>query len=242
MRKFGVIGKVLTHSFSPKFFNEKFTQESIDAQYGAYELSSLHNFRDFVIENNLNGINVTIPYKEQIIPHLDELSAEAAKIGAVNTIAVKGNKLTGYNTDVIGFKKSLLTLIGDKKLTHALVLGTGGASKAVVFVLQQMGVDIQMVSRNPSNNAISYSQIDREELSQTQLIINTTPLGTFPNVKECPDLPYDLINSSHYCMDLVYNPIDTLFMKKCKSGGSQAINGLGMLHGQALASWDIWNS
>lgn len=242
MRKFGVIGKTLTHSFSPGFFSKKFRSECIQARYDAYELSSLSNFKTFVIKGGFSGLNVTIPFKEVVMPLLDEISREAEEIGAVNTIHVKNNELKGYNTDVIGFEMALTKLIGNSAIKKALILGTGGASKAVHYVCRKKGIIAQFVSRSSVKGFYSYQELNQEIIAEHKLIINTTPLGTYPNLNEFPDIPYFHLNASHYCMDLVYNPEETLFMKKCKEKGALAQNGLAMLHGQALASWDIWNS
>jgi shikimate dehydrogenase len=245
MRKFGLIGYPLGHSFSKKYFSIKFENENIDARYDLYELDKIEKFENLKQFPDLCGLNVTIPYKEKIIGFLDELDDTAQKIGAVNVIKFirTGSKLTlrGYNSDVIGFEKSL-TLLLEPQHSKALILGTGGASKAVKYVLDQLGIFSVYVSRNPSENMLSYQQIDKNIISDFKLIINASPVGTFPNVHQCPDITYQFLDSSHVLYDLVYNPAETLFMKKGKERGATVCNGEAMLIGQAEAAWEIWNS
>ncbi len=242
MRLFGLIGFPLGHSFSRGFFNEKFLREGIDARYENYPLSNAGLVRSLVNENPaLAGLNVTIPYKEAILSFLDVTDIEASRIGAVNTIAISPERrLKGYNTDVYGFKKSLVPLLREQH-TKALILGSGGASKAVRFALEELGIEYRLVSRSPSGgHMISYRDLP-SLLSTFMLIINTTPVGMYPAIDACPDLPYELIGPEHLAYDLVYNPEITLFMKKCRERGATVKNGLEMLHLQAEAAWKIWN-
>jgi shikimate dehydrogenase len=249
MRKFGLIGYPLGHSFSAGYFANKFKMlNNIDAQYQNYPIDSIEKFRT-ILSNNIGliGLNVTIPYKQQIIPYLNELSEGAQQIGAVNCIKIINKNtanpyLIGYNTDEYGFRKSLIALL---KPYHksALVLGTGGASKAVEYVLKSLNINYKMVSREPKgSHIIAYSQIDKTMLDEHQIVINTTPLGMAPDINKMPDIPYQHLNSTHLLFDLIYNPEETLFMKKGKEYGAKVTNGLEMLHGQAEKAWEIWNS
>ncbi|MDB5273700.1 MAG: aroE [Chitinophagaceae bacterium] len=245
MKQFGLIGYPLSHSFSKKYFSEKFAKESIaDAHYELYELPSLEGFRAWM-ENvvDLKGLNVTIPYKQEVIPFLDQLNEKAKAIGAVNVIKKeKDGTYTGYNSDYYGFKLSLENFLGDTKVAQALVLGTGGASKAVVVALQDMGIAPQYVSRVAGNHAIAYEDITADVLASHRLIINTSPVGMYPHVDQCPSLPYEGLSAGHYLYDLVYNPAETLFMKKGLDKGAKVKNGLDMLMLQAEKAWQIWNS
>lgn len=243
MRQFGLIGYPLSHSFSPGYFQDKFKRENItNANYTAFPLQQIDQVKELVKQNpSLAGINVTIPYKQSIIPYLHQLSDEAAAIGAVNTVKFTNNGWLGYNTDAHGFMQSLLPCIQNKTVKGALVLGTGGASKAVVYVLQKLDIPFLLVSRNKTTAAITYDDIDEVTIEKHQLIINTTPLGMSPNVKNYPTLPYESLDSSHILYDLIYNPEETEFMKKGIERGSTVKNGLEMLHLQAEKSWDIWN-
>ena len=237
-RKFGLIGYPLTHSFSPGYFARKFTEEEIaDAQYDLYPLSQIDEFTSL---KDIVGLNVTIPYKEQVIPYLDELSDEAKSIGAVNTIHFIDGKKVGYNTDVIGFKDSLEPLLNKEKETSALVLGTGGAAKAVWYVLEQLKIPFYKVSRTKGD--ISYADITSELIRSSHLIVNTTPLGMSPNIDAAPELPYDALSSQHLLYDLIYNPEKTLFLKQGEIHQARIKNGLEMLILQAEASWKIWNT
>ena len=244
MRKFGLIGYPLSHSFSKSFFQKKFSDEGLeDADYDLFPFQDLSLLESWLTDNtNLRGFNVTIPHKINIISFLDYLDDTAAAIGAVNCVDIryteKGRQLYGYNTDAIGFKRSLLPLL-KKHHQHALVLGSGGASKAVIQVLKELGINYQIVSRG--DKGLNYEDIDEQVLKKHQLIINTTPLGMFPNIEDAPKLPYQWINSSHYVYDLVYNPQETLLLKKAKTNGATIKNGLEMLMLQAEASWEIWN-
>lgn len=245
MRQFGIIGYPLSHSFSPGYFNAKFEREGLnDCQYKAYPLTSIELLPKLIQENpNLEGLNVTIPYKSEVIPYLDELSTEAREIGAVNVIKIKKGKLTGYNSDVYGFEKSLRNFLPSSPIEmKALVLGTGGAAKAVQYVLKKMGIQYLMVSRNIKEDGITYESISKEIFQSHSLIINTTPLGMSPKIDTCPPLPYELTKTGHYFFDLVYNPEKTLFLQKAESQGGHIQNGLPMLHLQAERAWEIWQS
>lgn len=240
--KYGLIGYPLSHSFSKKFFTEKFEREAIEGKrYELYPIESITELPSLLRqEPSLQGLNVTIPYKEQVIPFLDEQSEVVKEIQACNCIAIRDGKLIGYNTDVIGFEKTL-----EQKLlpTHqqALVLGTGGAAKAVHYVLRKKGISYLEVSRHANENTITYNDIDQKLLSSHTLIINTTPLGMYPHVDEAPMLPYELLTTQHYLYDLVYNPARTKFLLEGEKRGALIENGADMLVIQAEASWDIWN-
>lgn len=243
MRQFGLIGKSLSHSFSKIYFEEKFRREHIDTSYSLFELADITEITDFLQQHpDLAGFNVTIPYKQQIIPYLDELSDEAQAVGAVNTVVVQhiDNQIItkGYNTDIIGFRDSLQ---GIKVPESALILGTGGAATAVKYVLEQLGCASTIVSRNPERG-LSYSALTPEIIRQHKLIVNCTPVGTFPDIHEKPDILYEGISGDHYLYDLVYNPSETAFMKEGILHGAKVQNGLKMLHGQAEAAWNIWQN
>lgn len=244
MRKFGLIGKTLVHSFSKKYFTEKFEREAVDANYELYSMANVDSLRQFVQEHSICGLNVTIPYKQDVIPLLDEIESEAQMVGAVNVIKIKreGERLClkGFNTDVVGFRNSLKPLLKPWH-TSALVLGTGGASKAVLYVLENLGIAARCVSRQKREGMLTYETLDADVMRRNTLIVNTTPLGTFPNVDTCPDIPYRLLTEKHLLFDLVYNPEQTLFMKKGLQNGAAVKNGYEMLVGQAEASWRIWN-
>lgn len=248
MKVFGLIGYPLGHSFSKGFFAEKFKNENIkNCVYNNYPIESIQQFRQLIDENpDFAGLNVTIPYKEQVIPFLDAINPEAKEIGAVNTIKIQdtpsGKKLTGYNTDVYGFETSLQPMLQDYH-KKALILGTGGASKAIKYILTKLGISFISASiEELQENEIRYSDITKELIGECLLIINATPLGTFPKVDTCPDIPYEFITSKHVLFDLVYNPEETLFLKKGKEQGANGKNGLQMLHLQAEKAWEIWNS
>ena len=247
MQKYGLIGYPLKHSFSIGYFNEKFEAENIDAQYVNFEIPDIRDFMEVIEENpNLCGLNVTIPYKEQVIPYLDELDKDTAKIGAVNVIKIirlpKGKvKLVGYNSDIIGFTQSIEPLLQPHH-TKALILGTGGASKAVFHGLDNLGIKATFVSRTKkSDDILTYRELTPEIMQEHTVIVNTTPLGMYPKVDFCPDIPYDQLTPNHLLYDLLYNPNETLFMKKGKEKGAVVKNGLEMLLLQAFASWEIWN-
>lgn len=241
MTAFGLIGYPLEQSFSPDWFKHKFKQEQLSGcTYQSFPLASIHELPQLLEkEPDLKGLNVTIPYKQSVIPFLDKLSPEAIAVGAVNTISLEKGKWVGYNTDIVGFRESLEPVL-KKQHTRALVLGTGGASLAVCFVLKQLGITYRIVSRNPHDNQLSYQALDPVSLNFYPLIINTTPLGMHPNVSRAPELPYEALNEHHLLYDLVYNPIETLFLKQGKARGSAIKNGMEMLQRQAEASWRIW--
>jgi len=241
--RFGLVGKNIGYSFSKAHFAKRFEALNLlDYSYENLDFQDIAEFPIFLQNNqDLKGLNVTIPYKESIIPYLDKLSKKATAIGAVNTIRfTKNGKLKGYNTDYYGFQKALEPLLqADHK--KALLLGTGGASKAVAYALQQMGINTTYVSRNSSENTIGYSQINASTFTEYQIIINCTPLGTAPNVDVCPEIPYEYFNSNHIAFDLIYNPAETLFLQKAKQQGATIKNGLDMLVFQAEKAWEIWN-
>jgi shikimate dehydrogenase len=249
METYGLIGFPLKHSFSAQFFTEKFEREQIDAEYLNFEIEDIHEIsRIVLLHPQLKGLNVTIPYKEKVIPFLHELSPEAEKIGAVNVIRVERKpgdgsdyRLTGYNTDYIGFRDSLTPLLNPAVHRKALVLGTGGASKAVVQVLNDMGIEWRYVSRSPGENKLTYDALSPEIISAYPLIVNATPVGTFPHADACPLIPYPYLTPNHLLYDLVYNPEETLFLKKGKAQGATTKNGREMLEIQAHAAWIIWN-
>jgi len=245
-RKFGLIGFPLTHSFSKKFFTEKFAEEGINAEYLNFELESISELPHIIGANpDLVGLNVTIPYKEQVIKYIDHISDEAAQIQAVNTIRISrsGHKISlhGYNTDIHGFQEAIKPLI--QKFHHkAIVLGTGGASKGVVKALANLGITSILVSRNPEEKGeLSYNDLDEDVMDNYKIVVNTTPIGTYPNIEGCPAIPFEFITPKHLLFDLVYNPDVTEFLKQGKLRGAVICNGLKMLHLQALASWEIWN-
>jgi shikimate dehydrogenase len=246
MRKFGLIGYPLGHSFSKKYFTSKFETEGIeDCQYDLYEIEDISILPAIIRQNpELEGLNVTIPYKEKVLPYLDSIDPACEEIGAVNCIQIKDGKLRGYNTDYIGFKESLNNWLKGEK-PNALVLGTGGASKAVVKALKDLGISYLMVSRNPGNvpGIISYDDLAKNKpvLDRNHLIINTTPLGTYPKTEEMPNINPEYITSMHKVYDLVYNPEKTFLMRSLEARGAVIKNGLEMLQLQAEAAWRIWN-
>ena len=245
MRKFGLIGFPLGHSFSKKYFTEKFAREGrIDSQFELYEFPQVTDFSDLIQqEKALEGLSVTIPYKEQIIPYLDALDPACKRIGAVNCIRIRDGKKVGFNTDYLGFKQSLQTWLGDT-IPSALVLGTGGASKAVQQALRDLGVSYQLVSRSKQEGQLTYQALseDKAWLQNHPLVINTTPMGTFPKVEGMPELPLEQLDASNLVYDLVYNPPITRLMQECMARGGKAKNGQDMLELQAEAAWSIWNS
>lgn len=251
MRQFGLIGYPLSHSFSQKFFTEKFLQENIvNAHYNNFPISSMESFAALWKENpNLEGLNVTIPYKKEVIPFLHHSSPVVQEINACNCIRKFNNELYGYNTDVIGFEKSLLPFLQPHH-SHALVLGTGGAAAAVRWVLQKLNIQFQLVSRKANSieantemkASLSYDQLAASVIETHTLIINTSPLGMYPNTNEAPPIAYEGLTAQHHLYDLVYNPTETLFMQKGLEKGATVQNGLAMLHIQAEESWAIWNA
>jgi shikimate dehydrogenase len=246
IRKFGLIGFPLSHSFSKKFFTDKFSNEGIDAEYLNFELENISLLPHVIASHpDLEGLNVTIPYKEQVIKFLDDTDEAAAQIQAVNTIRIHRSghhvSLHGFNTDIQGFQESVKPLL--QKYHHkALVLGTGGASKGVVKALTNLGIDSILVSRNPEEKGeISYDDLDKDVMDSYKIIVNTTPIGIYPNIEGCPAIPFELITPKHLLFDLVYNPEVTEFLKQGNRRGAVIKNGLEMLYLQALASWEIWN-
>jgi shikimate dehydrogenase len=243
MDKYGLIGNNIDYSFSKSFFNSKFKKEERTDSYENFDIPDLCQFSEVLRKNpKLKGLNVTIPFKESIIKYLDIIDSNAQKIGAINTIKItdKG-KLIGYNTDYIGFKESLKNLLPISK-KNALVLGTGGASKAIVYALKSLKYKVNQVSRVKKEGITTYTELNKELIIQHQLIINCTPLGTFPNVDEYPNIPYQYITRNHLIFDLTYNPLETMFMKLSKEKGARVSNGLKMLEYQAEEAWSIWKA
>lgn len=246
MKIYGLIGQRLNHSFSPRYFNEKFEKNRLSAVYRSFELPTEAQLPDFLLQakKGLAGLNVTIPYKEAVIPLLDHLDSAAEKIGAVNCIQINSSKeLVGYNTDYQGFLKPILPFIHQGKIQKALILGTGGASKAVVYALKENGVQPQLVSRKKSRQLgiISYEEINKSDIASYDLIVNTTPLGMSENINEAPALPYEELHPEQIIYDLVYNPERTIFLRRAEQQGTTIINGYQMLVEQAELSWSIWN-
>ena len=241
MKRYGLIGHPLKHSQSRFYFNEKFEYEGLDCLYQHFDLKSLDELQE-VMEKypDLCGLNVTIPYKEAIIPILDEIDATAQQVGAVNVVTIKEGKLIGFNTDIYGFEQLLNRAINGKTISHALVLGTGGASKAVRFVLRQKGIPFSTVSRDAERGDHTYDTLTDEVLKQNHLIINTTPLGMVPYVDGFPDLHYQALGSKHILIDLIYNPKETAFMELGKTWGAKVYNGMQMFEEQAKKTWEIW--
>lgn len=242
--KYGLLGKHLSHSFSQRFFESYFKEHKIDASYELIELSSPDALKDFMLGSvaQYQGLNVTIPFKEHLLEFIDEVSSEAQIIGAINTIKVGSNgKICGYNTDAYGFHQSIKPFL-DFNHHRAIILGTGGASKAVAFVLEKLGLDVFFISRNPiGSKQFSYSEINAQMLSTCKLVINCTPVGMFPNSDNLIDIPYEFLTKKHLIIDLIYNPSETLFLKKSRESGAIVLNGDSMLHQQALKSWELWN-
>jgi len=246
MDKYGLIGYPLGHSFSISYFNQKFADENIDASYENFEISTVDALPEIIATNpELRGLNVTIPYKEKVISYLDTLSPEARAIGAVNVIKVSrdGNsvKLKGYNSDVIGFTKSIEPML-ERFHKKALILGTGGASKAINFGLKSLGLETVFVSRFQRPGTIQYKDVTPGVVKEYNVIVNCTPCGMYPHTEECPDIPYDALDSHNILYDLIYNPDKTLFMRKGEEHGANVKNGLEMLLLQAFASWEFWHS
>lgn len=241
MHKFGLVGKNISYSFSKNYFTKKFKELGLlNYEYYTYDIESIQDFPD-IIRKHVVGLNVTIPYKEEIIDFLDEIDEEANKIGAVNTIKIiKNNKLKGFNTDVYGFEESLQPLL-ESHHKNALVLGTGGASKAVAFVLQKLNINYLIMSRNPVNDQLAYRDLSKDILKDYKIIINCTPVGTFPDVDVYPDIPYQHLTEKHLLYDLIYNPAKTRFLMEGEKRGATIQNGLKMLELQAEKSWEIWN-
>lgn len=241
--KFGLIGKNIGYSFSKKYFNDKFAILHFDnCEYLNFDIESIKSFPSIIGETKgLKGLNVTIPYKETILPYLDSVSKTAKRIGAVNTISIsKKKRLKGHNTDHYGFKKSLTPLL-ENHHNKALILGTGGASKAVAYALRKLKIEFDFVSRTPSEYQLSYEELDKTIFEEYTLIINTTPVGTHPNINNCPPLNYSLFTAKHIAFDLIYNPEETAFLQKAKAQGAKTQNGYEMLVFQAEKAWKIWN-
>lgn len=239
-KQFGIIGYPLTHTFSPSYFNARFQKEGIYAVYNQYPLENISDFQDLVKTTDFVGLNVTIPYKELIMPFLDGIDEVAQKIGAVNTIKFINGKMIGYNTDAFGFEISLLNLIGSPSdIDGALVLGSGGAAKAVCFVLEKLSIPYIVVSRRKGD--ITYDQIDSTVWNRHHLIINTTPLGMSPNIERAPEIPYKMLNEKYFLYDLIYNPEKTIFLSEGLERGCKIKNGYEMLILQAERAWEIWN-
>lgn len=241
---YGLIGFPLGHSFSQMFFNQKFEAENINAEYHNFELPDIGDLMELISEYPLlEGLNVTRPYKELVIPYMDDMDETASGVGAVNVIKFyrKGGdlRLKGYNSDVIGFSNSLKPLLTPAR-RKALILGTGGAAKAVAYSLDKLGIEYQFVSRTSRDGILTYKELDAGIINEHKIIINTTPLGMYPHVDECPDLPYSFLTTEHLCYDLLYNPDVTLFMQRSAEYGAETKNGLEMLMLQAFESWDIW--
>ena len=243
MKRYGLIGYPLTHSFSQRYFTEKFEREGITGcSYANYSLPSIGELAGLLRDPELCGLNVTIPYKQQVIPYLDARDEVVAAIGACNCIKIVEGRLSGYNTDVVGFERSLVRRL-EGHHRRALVLGSGGAAKAVEWVLGRLGISWLTVSRRPrpGSGSIGYEDVDAGLLAEHTLVINTTPLGMYPHSDECPPLPYEAMTSRHYLFDLIYNPAKTLFLQKGEARGATVENGLEMLVLQAEESWRIWN-
>jgi len=240
---YGLVGFPLGHSFSKRYFSERFKQKKINAKYQLFEIEDINTIMKIVGKDKISGLNITIPYKEQVIEYVNELDNTALDVGAVNVLKIVRNKnhvhLKGYNTDVVGFEKSIKPLL---KSYHkkALILGTGGASKAIVYVLNKLGIETTYVSRTEKSGVLTYHSIDKGVMSENLIIVNATPLGTFPNTDTYPDIPYQHITGKHLLYDVVYNPAETIFLKKGKEQGAETINGEQMLVEQAEAAWDIW--
>ncbi len=242
MKTYGLVGKQISYSFSRGYFSDKFSKEAIASTYVNFDIPVIADIQTVLSNTEIGGLNVTIPYKEQIIPYLDSLDPIAKKIGAVNVIKFdpNGNRI-GYNSDYYGFKNSLTPHL-HSNIKKALILGTGGASKAIAYALESLDIQYTFVSRNPDEDQLAYHQLDQDIIHDYKLIINCTPIGTHPNIDHYPDIPYEYLTTSHILYDLIYNPETTTFLKKGKEKGATIINGLKMLILQAEKAWEIWNS
>ena len=240
--KYGLIGKNINYSFSKKFFNDKFIKENIsDCSYENYDLKSIKEFGSVLKDKSIKGFNVTIPYKKEIIDFIDEIDPIAKNIGAINTLKINDRKIIkGYNTDYLGFISSIQHLIFYQK--NALVLGTGGASKAIIYGLNSMGIKSTNISRKKTRGTVRYEDLNEEIIKENRIIVNCTPLGTFPKIEESPKIPFEFLTSNHLCYDLIYNPEKTKFLKESEKMGARIVNGKKMLENQANESWEIWNS
>lgn len=242
MHKYGLIGRSLGHSFSKTFFEQKFRTEGITASYENIELSQIDEVKAILQNGNFSGLNVTIPYKQEIIPFLNELTDEAKAIGAVNTVLFHNGKTIGANTDAHGFHQSIKPFLTNKH-ERTLILGTGGASLAVAYVLRNIGIDVKFVSRNPKGeNEFSYESINQYMLQAFKLVVNCTPVGTFPNADDCVPFPFEFLTEDHLCVDLIYNPAETKFLRLAKENSATILNGESMLKEQALKAWALWNN
>lgn len=243
LHRFGLVGRNISYSFSKSYFTNKFRELGLkDHVYENFDLPRIDQFPDLIRKSDgLCGLNVTIPYKESIIPYLDELDLKAQEIGAVNTVQISANGLKGFNTDIFGFARSLMPHLVDTD-RHALILGTGGASKAVAYVLSELELDFRLVSRKPDAGQLSYEALDQEIIHAHTVIVNTTPLGTFPEVDKRPQIPYEHLDGRHLLFDLIYNPPITAFLKEGKNRGTRIANGQNMLELQAEKAWEIWNT
>ncbi|MDY8133980.1 shikimate dehydrogenase [Aquimarina sp. 2201CG5-10] len=238
---YGLLGRNISYSFSKKYFSEKFEKENLNCQYDNFDIKQIDEIKNIVKNTEIKGLNVTIPYKEEIIEYLDDLDPIAKQIGAVNVIKFNADqKLIGYNSDYYGFTESLKPLL-NPSIKKALILGTGGASKAIAFALTQLDIHYNFVSRNPDFNELSYNDLDEDIIQDFKLIINCTPLGTHPNIDNHPDIPYEYLTENHVLYDLIYNPSETTFMKKGVQKGAKVTNGLQMLILQAEKAWATWN-
>lgn len=242
MPEFGLVGKTLEHSFSKQYFEEKFRKEGLNYTFENFELSRIEEIRNVFSIPDLKGFSVTIPYKEEIIPFLDSLSEEASAIGAVNCVRLSDDgQKTGYNTDAFGFHQMIKPFLTNEH-ERAIILGTGGASKAVAYVLKNIGLDVVWISRNPlREKEFSYEAINEHMLRACKVIVNCTPVGTFPDVDNCVPFPFDYLTDKHLCIDLIYNPEETRFLKESRLHGAATLNGLSMLKEQANKAWEIWN-
>lgn len=242
MRQFGIIGRPLGHSASARHFTAKFQNEGLDCHFEQYELPSIEALPELLERVPLEGFNVTIPYKQQVMRYLDDLSDEARKIGAVNCVRrTSDGRMVGHNTDIIGLRDALAQLLFDGVPEHALVLGTGGASQAVQYALSELGIAFDLISRDPAKGNYTYDNLPVEVVAESKLIVNATPVGTFPNVEEAPRLPYAYLTPDHRLLDLVYNPAVTQFLDYGNQRGARTMNGEVMFLAQAAAGWKIWN-
>lgn len=240
MKKFGLIGKTLGHSFSQKFFTDYFEKHEVEAEYQNFELAEISEIVP-LLSSDIRGLSVTIPYKQDIIPFLDELSEVALKVGAVNCVEFKNGKTIGHNTDAYGFQQSIKPFLTNQH-ERAMIIGTGGASKAVEYILKNLGISPIFISRHPKKqNEFRYDEINNHMLNACKLIVNTTPVGTFPNVNDCIEIPFEFLTPQHLVVDLIYNPEKTQFLQRSEDAGAQILNGESMLKEQALKAWLIWS-
>ncbi len=241
MNRYGLLGRNISYSFSQGYFTQKFKDLDLqDHSYENFDIQQIDDIKQVLAQKNLKGLNVTIPYKQEVLPYLDELDPKAAQIGAVNTIQFTEKGLKGFNTDAFGFRTSLEPFLKANH-TKALILGTGGASKAVRFVLNELGIESTYVSRSNKEGQYTYNDLNRDIIRENTLIINCTPLGTYPKTEDKPDIPYEFIGTDHLLYDLIYNPEKTSFLAAGEAGGAQISNGLNMLQQQAEKAWEIWN-